>query len=135
MQEFEGQNFVQKHLVAIVVAVVLIVFGYLIFNGFGKAVNDEIGGMTTITGHFSCLPLKVPTGGGLTDCQLGIRARDGSHYALNVSRVQDANIDLRAEDTIAVTGVIEPIENVDEPRWAEYDIAGVIKVNTLLRTR
>lgn len=124
----------QRNLVAIVVIAVLVIFGYLFFKGFGQAVNDEIGGMTTITGHFSCLPLKEPAQD-VNDCSLGIRSRDGSYYALNVSRVQDANIDLKAEDTIAVTGVIEPLESIDEPRWSEYDIAGVIKVNTLLRTR
>ena len=133
-REFGGKNFLQKNIVIIVVIAVLVVLGYFFFNGWDKAVNTEIDGMTTITGHFSCLPLK-DIEAEITDCSLGIRAKNGSYYALNVSRVQDANIDLKAEDTIAVTGTIEPDETRLEDRWAPYDIAGVIKVNTLLRTR
>lgn len=134
MEEFERKNFVQKNLVTILVVAVLIIFGYLFFTGWGNTVNTGIDKMTTITGHFSCLPLKDAEAN-INDCSLGIRAKNGSYYALNVSRVQDANIDLRAEDTIAVTGIVEPDETMTEERWAPYDIAGVIKVNTLLRTR
>jgi len=134
MEEFERKSFVQKNLVVILVVAVLAVFGYLFFAGWDKAVNNGVDGMTTITGNFSCLPLKDTTAE-VTDCSLGIRSRDGSYYALNVSRVQDANIDLKAEDTIAVTGTIEPDETMSDDRWAPYDIAGVVKVNTLLRTR
>jgi len=121
--------------VSIVIVVVLIVFGYLLFGGWGKAINNGLDGMVTITGNFSCLPLREPASTDVTECSLGIRSKDGSYYALNVSRVQDANIDLKAEDTIAVTGVVEPESEIPDSQWAEYNIRGVIKVNTLLRTR
>lgn len=132
-REFGGKNFFQKNIVLIVVVAVLVVFGYLFFAGWDKAVNTGVDRMVTITGHFSCLPLREPVD--TNDCSLGIRGRNGAYYALNVSRVQDANIDLKAEDTIAVTGTFESEEVMFDERWSPYDIKGVIKVNTLLRTR
>jgi len=66
---------------------------------------------------------------------LGVRSRDGLHYALDISRIQDANSDLKAEDTIAVTGTLKPEGNMPAPEWADYSVAGVVLVNTLLRTR
>ena len=112
----------------------LVVFGFLLFKGWDKIVNDEIDGMVTITGNFSCLPVKAGVEVPET-CTLGVRSRDGLHYALDISRIQDANTDLKAEDTIAVTGTLKPKSEALTPEWADYDITGVILVNTLLRTR
>ena len=135
MEDFERKNFLQKNIVTIVVLVVIIVFGYLLFNGWDRIVNDGIADITTITGRFTCLPLKdvpLPTNG---KCELGVRSRDDSFYALDVSRVQDINLDLSAEDTIAVTGFILPKSEIPSSKWADYNIKGIIQVNMLLRTR
>src|SRR5687768_6567587 len=102
MNDFEDQSFVRRNAIWLVVLAALIIFGFLLFKGWDQVVNNEIDGMVTITGNFSCLPLKegVAT---TTACTLGVRSRDGLHYALDISRIQDANSDLKAEDTIAVT--------------------------------
>src|SRR3989344_7160720 len=134
MSDFENKSFVRKNSIWLVVLVALIIFGFLLFKGWGKIINDEIDGMVTITGNFGCLPLKV----GVEEagvCTLGVRSRDGLHYALDISRIQDANTDLKAEDTIAGTGTLKSESEVSQPEWAEYDIMGVVLVNTLLRTR
>ena len=118
----------------LVVLVAIVVFGFLLFKGWDKVVNNEIDRTTTVTGSFSCLPLADGTeevGG----CTLGVRAQDGSYYALDISRIQDANTDLKAEDTIAVTGFILPQTAVPGSLWEDYGVVGIIKVNTLLRTR
>jgi|SRR3990167_3112381 len=134
MNDFENENFLRKNAVWLVVLAALVVFGFLLFKGWDKIVNDEIDGMITITGNFSCLPVKTKVEAPET-CTLGVRSRDGLHYALDISRIQDANTDLKTEDTIAVTGTLEPEGEVPAPEWADYDIAGVVLVNTLLRTR
>ena len=134
MNDFENEGFFKKNAIWFVVLIALVIFSFLLFKGWDKIVNDEIDGMVTITGNFSCLPLKVgvPT----TDaCALGVRSRDGLHYALDISRIQDANSDLKAEDTIAVTGTFKPESGTQAPEWANYEISGVVLVNTLLRTR
>jgi len=133
MNEFENPGFVRKNAVWVVVLVVVAVFGLLLFKGWDQVVNEKVDSMTTVTGNFSCLPLKDGTPD--TQCTLGVRGRDGLYYALDISRIQDANMDLKAEDTIAVTGVVLPESEVVGSRWEAYDVRGIVKVNTLLRTR
>ena len=134
MSDFENQSFFRKNAIWLVVLVALAVFGLLLFKGWDKIVNDEIDGMVTITGNFGCLPIKA--GVAVPDvCTLGVRSRDGLHYALDISRIQDANTDLKAEDTIAVTGTLKPESEILASEWVSYDVAGVVLVNTLLRTR
>ena len=137
MENFENDNFLRRNAIWLIVLAALIVFGFLLFKGWDKVVNDEIDGMITVTGNFSCLPLKA--GVDLAEpaemCTLGVRSRDGLHYALDISRIQDANTDLKAEDTIAVTGTLKPNGETNISEWKDFDIAGVLMVNTLLRTR
>lgn len=118
----------------LVVLVALVVFGFLLFKGWDRVVNEEIDNMTTVTGSFSCLPMKDGTVDE-ENCLLGVRSRDGLYYALDISRIQDANTDLKADDTIAVTGFLQPIDTVASTEWNSFQVAGIIKVNTLLRTR
>lgn len=134
MNELENRGFLQRNVVWIVVLVAVVIFGFLLFKGWDKVVNEQVDSMVTITGNFSCLPLKSGEAEE-TECNLGVRSRDGSFYALDISRIQDANTDLKAEDTIAVTGTLKSVDNVESKDWDNYAIAGVIKVNTLLRTR
>ena len=123
----------KRNAVWVAVFAVVAIFGLLLFKGWDKVVNDVVDNMATVTGNFSCLSLK--DGSPDAQCTLGVRSRDGSYYALNISRIQDANMDLKAEDTIAVTGFILSESEVAGSRWEAYDVKGIIKVNTLLRTR
>jgi hypothetical protein len=134
MDDFENDSFIRRNAIWLVVLAALGVFGFLLFKGWDQIVNEEIDSMVTITGNFSCLPLKS---GEVSDddCTLGVRSRDGLYFALDVSRIQDANSDLKAEDTIAVTGTLKSPSDIPNSEWADYDIENIIKVNTLLRTR
>ena len=134
MNDFEQSGFLRRHAIWLVVVLAIAIFGLLLFKGWDKVVNEEIDSMSTVTGNFSCLPLKsgAPTE---DNCTLGVRGNDGSFYALDISRIQDANTDLKAEDTIAVTGFILPESQIAGSQWAPFNVKGIIKVNTLLRTR
>ncbi|MFZ2484507.1 MAG: hypothetical protein WAX80_02350 [Minisyncoccia bacterium] len=134
MNNFENESFARKNSIWLVVLIALAIFGFLLFKGWDKVINGEIDGMITITGSFSCLPLKVGTESP-DACTLGVKSRDGFHYALDISRIQDANTDLKAEDTIAVTGTLKPASDIPTSEWAKYDVMGIVLVNTLLRTR
>ncbi|MDO8565368.1 MAG: hypothetical protein Q7R67_01990 [bacterium] len=132
--EYENRGSSKSNAVWLLVLAAIVIFGFLLFKGWDKIVNEEIDTTSTVTGNFSCLPLKT----GIvdeTDCTLGVESRDGLFYALDISRIQDANTDLKADDTIAVTGFLRPILEVTSDEWDAYNVAGVIKVNTLLRTR
>lgn len=133
-ENYENRSFLKRNIIWLLVLAAVVVFGLLLFKGWDKVVNDTVDNMSTVTGNFSCLPLKEGTQSP-EDCTLGVRSRDGSFYALDISRIQDANTDLKAEDTIAVTGFLLPASATNDSQWAKYNVAGVIKVNTLLRTR
>ena len=136
MDDFENGSFVRRNAIWLVVLAALVVFGFLLFKGWDQVVNEEIDGtVITITGNFSCLPLKSATASTEENCNLGIRSRDGLFYALDISRIQDANSDLKAEDTIAVTGFMKDESEIINSEWSKYNIAGIVLVNTLLRTR
>lgn len=138
MNEFENNGFMKRNSIWLVVLLALAVFGLLLFKGWDKVVNQEIDGkMETITGSFSCLPLKVPVEveEELEDCVLGVKSRDGLYYALDISHIQDANTDLKVEDTVAVTGFVKPESEIPGSEWDTFNIAGIIQVNTVLRTR
>src|SRR3989344_8589280 len=123
MNEFENGSFVKRSGVWLVVLAALVIFGLLLFKGWDKVVNQEIDGkMETITGSFSCLPLKVPVEveEELEDCVLGVKSRDGLYYALDISRIQDANTDLKVEDTVAVTGFIRPESEILNSEWEAF---------------
>lgn len=130
----DNKGFMKRNIVWLVVLAAAIVFGLLVFNGWDKVVNETVDNMSTVTGSFSCLPLKDGSDP-LENCQLGVHSKDGKYYALDISRIQDANTDLKVEDTIAVTGFLLPASELDDAKWQAYSVDGVIKVNTLLRTR
>jgi hypothetical protein len=134
MNTYENQGFLKKNAVWLVVLIAILIFGTLLYTGWDKVVNDKVDNMTTITGNFSCLLLKggAPQEG---DCTLGVRSSDGAYYALDISRIQDANTDLKVEDTIAVTGFLLDETQVVGSEWESFEVKGIIKVNTLLRTR
>ena len=134
MNEFENESFLRRNAIWLVVLAALVIFGFLLFKGWDQIVNEEIDSMTTITGSFSCLPTKVGVEASGT-CTLGIRSRDGLYYALDISHIQDVNTDLKAEDTIAVTGTLKPESEIATSEWTDYDIMAIVLVNTLLRTR
>jgi hypothetical protein len=134
METFEDSSFFRRNAIWLVVLAAFGIFGFLLFKGWDKVVNEEIDSMITFTGNFSCLPPRP--GVDVNDtCLLGVRSRDGVYYALDISRIQDANRDLKAEDTIAVTGKLKPESEIPTSEWYDYDIKGIILVNTLLRTR
>lgn len=135
MNDFERKRFPEKKVVVGILLVAFVVVGIFLFKGWDTVLNNGIDEMITVTGHFSCLPLKPDSEKDPNDCLLGVRGRDDTYYGLDVRNVQDVNLDLKAEDTIAVTGQLKDPAISDGKEWKDYDIAGVMQVNTLLRTR
>ena len=135
MNDYENQGFFRRNVVWLVVLLAVVIFGFLLFNGWDKIVNETVDSMTTVRGNFSCLPLKAGATASDDTCMLGVRTSDGASFALDISHIQDANTDLKVEDTIAVTGFLLPETEVPGTQWEDYDVRGIVKVNTLLRTR
>ncbi len=122
----------QKPLIIAVVAA-LVIFGFFLYKGWDGKVNNRIDEAVTITGSFTCLPYKVPSPE--DKCILGFMSSKKDVYALDISHVQDVNFDLKAEDKVLVTGTVIPLGATSTEDWIQYDIKGVLRVSTLLRTR
>lgn len=134
MEDFSESGVNQRRAIILAVVAVVIILGFFMYKGWDNVVNSEIDRAVVVTGSFSCLPPKTeaePQRG----CVLGVKSRDGSFYALDISRIQDANTDLKAEDTVAVTGTMRPETEIPGSDWEQYDVKAIILVNTLLRTR
>jgi hypothetical protein len=134
MNDFSRSGVNRRRAIILSVVVAILIVGFLMYKGLDRVVNNEIDQAVIITGSFTCLPTlpeKEPERG----CVLGVKSRDGLYYALDISRIQDANTDLKADDTIAVTGFLRPESEIKGSDWESYDIKSIIQVNTLLRTR
>jgi hypothetical protein len=134
MNDFSTSGVNRRRAIILSIVAAVLIIGFLVYKGLDDVVNNEIDRTVVVTGSFTCLPTregeKAERG-----CVLGVQSRDGSYYALDISRIQDANSDLKADDTIAVTGNLRPESEIKGSDWSSYDIKGIILVNTLLRTR
>jgi hypothetical protein len=134
MEDFSHSGVNRRRAIILIIVIGLAAVSFLLYKGWDQVVNNEFDKTVIITGSFTCLPAKQsqePQRG----CVIGVQSRDGSYYALDISRIQDANTDLKADDTIAVTGTLRPTSDIATSDWASYDIKAIILVSTLLRTR
>ncbi len=122
----------QKIAIAVGAIVVLIILILLI--SFGKKNSAvPVQGPVDIVGKFSCLPYSS-TATSTTGCTLGVK--DGkNYYAMDVSTITLAVTDLEADDDIEVKGDFVPIEMISSDQFKSYDIAGIIKVDSLTRAK
>lgn len=134
MNDFSQSGVGQRRMLILVVLAVALILVLFIYKGWDRVVNTEIDRAVVITGSFSCLPPKTAAAAE-EGCVLGVKSRDGSYFALDISRIQDANTDLKADDTIAVTGRLLPESEIEGSDWEGFDIKSIILVSTLLRTR
>lgn len=85
----------------------------------------------TTEGTFICLPHKDTTGPQTMECAFGLKAADGSNYALDISSVTPAPTNLPTNaKKFAVSGTITPIEALSSNTWQKYDVKGIIKVTS-----
>lgn len=83
---------------------------------------------TTISGTYICLPHTDTSGPQTLECALGLRATDGSYYALDFSQSQNAQFDLKTGDRFSAEGILTPVDDLDSGPWEKYPIKGVFKI-------
>ena len=133
MDDYTPRRFDRTKVIWLGIVAIFVVVGAISYQSWNRKVNQGIDGMVTIRGTFTCLPLKDKKATPEKKCELGLKSGE-QFYALDITYIQDANTDLKAEDLIAVTGRLRPESEVPVTNWAKYDVDGVILVNTLLRT-
>jgi hypothetical protein len=87
----------------------------------------------TIDGTYVCLPHKNTAGPQTMECAFGLRAEDGTHYALDLTilRESDAIPGLITEEPVRIEGTFVPVEHLRTGQWSRYHIQGIIRVTSL----
>jgi len=88
----------------------------------------------TLSGMSVCLPHRDASGPKTMECALGLKARDGTHYALDLSVLQtEAFWDFPTNEEVVVEGTLVPLDDIDGRTWDVYDIAGQLRVTSVRR--
>jgi len=86
----------------------------------------------TLSGMSVCLPHRDVSGPHTMECALGLKARDGTHYALDLSVLQtEAFWEFPANEEVVVEGTLVPLDDIDGRTWDVYDIAGQLRVTSV----
>jgi len=87
----------------------------------------------TIDGTYVCLPHKDTEGPQTLECAFGLRAEDGTHYALDftILRESDTISQLFTEEPVRIEGTFVPVEHLRTGQWSRYLIQGIIRVTSL----
>lgn len=144
----------KKTLLALLVVSIVVVFAGLLGTNFGPRTlptlesaspmmtpNPSTNGtqppanvptQTTLTGEYVCLPHRDTSGPVTMECAFGLKATNGSHYALDTSTIpQDSIISLPTGKEITVEGTLVPIEQISSNTWQKYNIVGIVKVSSI----
>ncbi len=66
------------------------------------------------------------------ECALGLKAPDGTHFALDLSVLQtEAFWDFPTNEQVVVEGTLVPLDDIDGRTWNAYDIAGQLRVTSV----
>ncbi len=86
----------------------------------------------TLEGEYVCLPHRDQSVPVTLECAFGMRADDGSYYALDAGAIPSSVMQvLPIGQRVRVSGLLVPIEQISTNTWQKYDIEGIMKVKTL----
>ncbi len=87
----------------------------------------------TLEGTYVCLPHRNTSGPQTLECAFGIKATDSHHYALDTNTLQprDALDKIQVNDTIKVSGLLVPVQQLSNDQWQRYAIRGIMNVTEL----
>lgn len=123
-----------KHAVTLLAFVVLIVFAFFAFNSFIYTEKQADPTATyapyqaTLTGEYVCLPHKDTDGPQTLECAFGLKTEAGEHFALDFGESTDMAAEFMAGQTVTLSGVVTPIENLSSDHWQKYDTTGILSV-------
>lgn len=83
-----------------------------------------------VSGEYTCLPRRPDANSRFTsECLLGIKADSGLYYSLDTAGI--SSLDIATGDRISVVGSYVPLEALSNFFWYQYDIEGIIRVNSV----
>ncbi len=87
----------------------------------------------TLEGTYVCLPHRNTSGPQTLECAFGIKATDNHHYALDTNTLQPRDVleKIQVNDTIKVSGLLVPVQQLSSDHWQRYNIRGIMSVTEL----
>ncbi|HEY0979348.1 MAG TPA: copper resistance protein NlpE [Candidatus Paceibacterota bacterium] len=83
----------------------------------------------TLLGAQTCLPHRDTTGPQTLECAIGFLADDGSYYALDLARLDEAQGALLMSGVrVEATGTVTPSMLLSTDQWTRYQMEGVFSV-------
>ncbi|HRH26329.1 MAG TPA: hypothetical protein PLF31_02570 [Candidatus Paceibacterota bacterium] len=83
---------------------------------------------TTLTGTYMCLPHTNTTGPQTEECVFGLKADDGTYYAVDFYLMSSMVPSIKSGDRITASGVLTLIEMLSTDRWQIYPIKGIFSI-------
>lgn len=88
----------------------------------------------TLSGTYTCLPHMDTTGPQTTECAFGIKADDGSYYAVNFGESADAIELFQSGEYVRAEGFLIIKEALSSDQWAKYNMKGIFTITRLLES-
>lgn len=117
----------------VVFAVLALVLGFYALNSYIYNEKQDTSGnyepyRARLSGEFVCLPHKNQAGPQTGECAFGLKATDGSHYAVDFNLMSQTVPQFAVGDQFTASGVVTPIERLSADHWRTYDIVGIFSV-------
>ena len=126
-----------KTIITLMVLVAVIFGSYFVFRYRQGEIELPVSPLETVTlqdvtlkGSFVCLPHKNTSGPQTTECAQGLKAEDGSYYAVDMRAVSDIpGFNFPSDRAITLEGKFVPTEALSTDIWNRYSIKGIIIVS------
>lgn len=86
----------------------------------------------TISGTYECLPHLDTTGPQTQECAFGLKADDGTHYAVNFGASADAMSQFQGGKHVTAEGFLVIKEALSTNQWDKYDMKGIFTITSVV---
>jgi hypothetical protein len=90
--------------------------------------NEPTSKRASLSGTFVCLPHKDKTGPQTAECAFGMKASDGSYYALDFNMSSQPIPTMKVGDKFEASGLLTPLEALSSDHMRIYDIKGIFSI-------
>jgi hypothetical protein len=89
---------------------------------------------TSLSGKYVCLPHKNKSGPQTLECAFGLQTNDGLYYALDTNAIPQADVmNIQVGQQFKLDGLLVPIEEISSNQMGNYDIRGIMKVESFTK--
>jgi hypothetical protein len=86
----------------------------------------------TLSGTYTCLPHMDTTGPQTDECAFGLKADDGTYYAVNFGASANAMEQFQSGAHITAEGNVVIKEALNSDHWAKYNMKGIFTVTRMI---